>query len=127
MILRLKGSQIQPDRPRRPRTAAVTRSQDRDHVCPPGRTLKIPRAPARGILDIETDDFPEVARTAKKIPVAGVKALDEEESILQQFREAGTRQVVFHLRVTLPNGTSFTAAFLEIERTPSRGRPRNIT
>ena len=32
----------------------------------PGHTLVIPKAPARGILDIAADDFAEVARTAQE-------------------------------------------------------------
>ncbi len=40
----------------------------------PGHTLVIPKAPARGLLDISADDFAQVARTTKKIAVAAVKA-----------------------------------------------------
>lgn len=51
----------------------------------PGHTLVIPRIAARGILDITADDFAEVARTAKKIAVAAVKAFGAEGIIIQQF------------------------------------------
>jgi histidine triad (HIT) family protein len=65
----------------------------------PGHTLVIPKAAARGILDIAADDFAEVARTAKKIAVAAVLAFDAEGIIVQQFSEAASGQVVFHLHM----------------------------
>ncbi|MDN4986534.1 HIT family protein [Bradyrhizobium arachidis] len=65
----------------------------------PGHTLVIPRAPARGILDIADDDLAAVARTAKRIAVAGMKAFDAEGIILQQFSEPASGQVVFHLHM----------------------------
>jgi histidine triad (HIT) family protein len=65
----------------------------------PGHTLVIPKAPARGILDISADDFAEVARTARQIAVAAVKAFDAQGIIVQQFSEAASGQVVFHLHM----------------------------
>jgi histidine triad (HIT) family protein len=65
----------------------------------PGHTLVIPKAAARGILDIAPDDLAEVARTAKKIAVAAVTAFDAEGIIIQQFSEAASGQVVFHLHM----------------------------
>lgn len=65
----------------------------------PGHTLVIPKAAARSILDISSDDFSEVARTAKKIAVAAVTAFDAEGVIVQQFSEAASGQVVFHLHM----------------------------
>ncbi|MEP6837414.1 MAG: HIT family protein [Bradyrhizobium sp.] len=65
----------------------------------PGHTLVIPRIAARGILDIPADDLAAVARTAKKIAVAAVKAFDAKGIILQQFSEPASGQVVFHLHV----------------------------
>ena len=65
----------------------------------PGHTLVIPKAAARGILDIAPDDLAEVARTAKKIAVAAVTAFDAEGIIIQQFSEAASRQVVFHMHM----------------------------
>ncbi|MEO8318282.1 MAG: HIT family protein [Bradyrhizobium sp.] len=65
----------------------------------PGHTLVIPRIAARGILDIPADDLAAVARTAKKIAVAAVKAFDAKGVILQQFSEPASGQVVFHLHV----------------------------
>ena len=44
----------------------------------PGHTLVIPRAPARGILDIADDDLAAVARTGKRIAIAAMKAFDAE-------------------------------------------------
>jgi histidine triad (HIT) family protein len=65
----------------------------------PGHTLVIPKVSARGILDIPEDDLADVARTAKKIAVAAVRAFDAEGIILQQFSESASGQVVFHLHV----------------------------
>lgn len=65
----------------------------------PGHTLVIPRAPARGILDIGDDDLAAVARTAKRIAVAAMKAFDAEGIILQQFSEPASGQVVLHLHM----------------------------
>ncbi|HEX3115764.1 MAG TPA: HIT family protein [Bradyrhizobium sp.] len=65
----------------------------------PGHTLVIPKAAARGIFDIAADDFAEVARTAKKVALAAVKAFDAEGVIVQQFSEAASGQVVFHLHM----------------------------
>lgn len=65
----------------------------------PGHTLVIPRAPARGILDIADDDLAAVARTAKRIAIAAMKAFDAEGIILQQFSEPASGQVVFHLHM----------------------------
>jgi histidine triad (HIT) family protein len=65
----------------------------------PGHTLVIPKSPARGILDIETEAFAEVARTSKKIAMAAVKAFGADGIIVQQFSEAASGQVVFHLHM----------------------------
>lgn len=65
----------------------------------PGHTLVVPKAPARNILDIAPDDFAHVARTAKKIALAGKKAFNADGITLQQFSEAAGGQVVFHLHV----------------------------
>ncbi|HKO69515.1 MAG TPA: HIT family protein [Bradyrhizobium sp.] len=65
----------------------------------PGHTLVIPKAAARGILDIAPDDLAEVARTTKKIAVAAVTAFGAEGIIIQQFSEAASGQVVFHLHM----------------------------
>jgi histidine triad (HIT) family protein len=65
----------------------------------PGHTLVIPKAPARGILDVEADDFAEVARTAKRIAIAAVKAFGADGVIVQQFSEPASGQVVLHLHM----------------------------
>ena len=65
----------------------------------PGHTLVIPKAPARNILDIAPDDLAHVARTAKKIALAGKKAFNADGITLQQFSEHAGGQVVFHLHV----------------------------
>ncbi len=65
----------------------------------PGHTLVIPKAPARGLLDISADDFAQVARTTKRIAVAAVKAFHADGVIVQQFSEAASGQVVFHLHM----------------------------
>jgi histidine triad (HIT) family protein len=65
----------------------------------PGHTLVIPKAPARNILDIAEEDLAEVARTAKRIAIAAMKAFDAEGIILQQFSEPASGQVVFHLHM----------------------------
>ena len=65
----------------------------------PGHTLVIPKAPARGILDIEADDLAEVARTAKRIALAAVRAFGADGIILQQFSEPASGQVVLHLHM----------------------------
>ena len=65
----------------------------------PGHTLVIPKAPARGILDIAEDDLAEVARSAKRIALAAMKSFDAEGIIIQQFSEPASGQVVFHLHM----------------------------
>jgi histidine triad (HIT) family protein len=65
----------------------------------PGHTLVIPKAPARGILDIAEDDLAEVARSAKRLAIAAMKAFAADGIIVQQFSEAASGQVVFHLHM----------------------------
>lgn len=65
----------------------------------PGHTLVIPKTPARGILDISEDDFAEVARSAKRIAAAAMKAFKADGIIIQQFSEPASGQVVFHLHM----------------------------
>jgi len=60
----------------------------------PGHTLVIPKAPARGILDIAEDDLAEIARSAKRIAIAAMKAFDADGIIIQQFSEPASGQVV---------------------------------
>src|SRR3954453_9374272 len=65
----------------------------------PGHTLVIPKAPARGILDVQADDLAEVVRTSKRIAVAAVKAFGADGIIIQQFSEPASGQVVLHLHM----------------------------
>ena len=65
----------------------------------PGHTLVIPKAPARGILDISEDDFAQVARSAKRIAAAAMKAFKADGIIVQQFSEPASGQIVFHLHM----------------------------
>ena len=65
----------------------------------PGHTLVIPKAPARGILDIAEDDLAAVARSAKRIAIAAMKAFAADGIIIQQFSEPASGQVVFHLHM----------------------------
>jgi histidine triad (HIT) family protein len=65
----------------------------------PGHTLVIPKAPARGILDISELDLAAVAITAKRISLAALRAFEADGIIIQQFSEPASGQVVFHLHV----------------------------
>lgn len=65
----------------------------------PGHTLVIPKAPARNILDVKPDDYAHVARGAKKIAIAAMKAFNADGITVQQFNEPAGGQVVFHLHM----------------------------
>jgi histidine triad (HIT) family protein len=65
----------------------------------PGHTLVIPKVPARNILDIEPEDFAQVARGSHKIARAAMKAFNADGITIQQFSEAAGGQVVFHLHM----------------------------
>jgi histidine triad (HIT) family protein len=65
----------------------------------PGHTLVIPKAPARGILDISEDDFAQVARSAKRVAAAAMTAFKADGIIVQQFSEPASGQVVLHLHM----------------------------
>jgi histidine triad (HIT) family protein len=65
----------------------------------PGHTLVVPKARARGILDIDEDDLAEVARTAKRISIAATGVFGADGIIIQQFSEPASGQVVFHLHM----------------------------
>src|SRR5471030_2099135 len=64
-----------------------------------GHTLVIPKAAARNILDITSEDFAHVARGAHKIARAATVAFKADGITLQQFNEAAGGQVVFHLHM----------------------------
>jgi histidine triad (HIT) family protein len=65
----------------------------------PGHTLVIPKAAARNILDITPDDFAHVARGTHKIAAAAMKAFNAGGITVQQFSEAASGQVVYHLHM----------------------------
>ena len=65
----------------------------------PGHTLVIPKAPARNILDIKTEDYLHVARATHKIAAAAKKAFNADGITVQQFNEGAGGQVVFHLHM----------------------------
>jgi len=64
-----------------------------------GHTLVIPKAPARNILDITSEDFAHVARAAHRVARAAITAFDADGITLQQFNEPAGGQVVFHLHM----------------------------
>lgn len=64
-----------------------------------GHTLVIPKTGSRNLLDIGVDDFLEVARTTRTIARAAVKAFGADGVVIQQFSEAASGQVVFHLHM----------------------------
>src|SRR3954463_12126095 len=65
----------------------------------PGHTLVIPKAPARNILDISTDDFAHVARGAHRIARAAITASRPAAIPVQQFGAPAGGKVVFHLHM----------------------------
>jgi histidine triad (HIT) family protein len=65
----------------------------------PGHTLVIPKAPARNIFDIKTEDYLHVARATQNIAAAAKKVFNADGLTVQQFNEPAGGQVVFHLHV----------------------------
>lgn len=65
----------------------------------PGHCLVIPKVAARNILDVDPENLAAVARTAKKIANASMKAFGADGVSVQQFNEQAGGQVVFHLHV----------------------------
>jgi histidine triad (HIT) family protein len=65
----------------------------------PGHTLVLPKAPARNLLDVGSDDLAAVARAAQKIAQAAVKVFGADGITVQQFNESAGGQVVFHLHM----------------------------
>jgi histidine triad (HIT) family protein len=75
----------------------------------PGHTLVLPKAPARNILDIGTDDLMHVVVVAQKIAKAAMKAFSADGITIQQFNEGAGGQVVFHLHLhIIPRKTGVT-------------------
>src|SRR3954449_10065814 len=88
----------------------------------PGHTLVIPKAPARGILDIQADDLAEVVRTSKRIALAAVKAFGADGIIIQQFSEPASGQVVLHLHMHVMPVT----AGVELLPAQTRSEDKNV-
>jgi histidine triad (HIT) family protein len=65
----------------------------------PGHTLVLPKAPARNILDIGSEDLAHVISTAQRVAKAAMKAFSADGITIQQFNEGAGGQVVFHLHV----------------------------
>ena len=65
----------------------------------PGHTLVLPKAPARNLLDIDTDDLAHVMKVAQKVAKASIAALGADGVTVQQFNEGAGGQVEFHLHV----------------------------
>jgi histidine triad (HIT) family protein len=63
----------------------------------PGHTLIIPKAPARNILDIKTDDLAHLIKTTQTIARAAMTVFAADGITIQQFNEPAGGQVVFHL------------------------------
>jgi histidine triad (HIT) family protein len=64
-----------------------------------GHTLVLPKAPARNLLDVATDDLAHVMTVAQKIAKAAMTAFKADGITVQQFNEGAGGQVVFHLHV----------------------------
>lgn len=64
-----------------------------------GHCLVIPKAPARNVLDADTDSLGAVAASTQRLAQAVMKAFDADGVTVQQFNEAAGGQVVFHLHV----------------------------
>jgi histidine triad (HIT) family protein len=65
----------------------------------PGHTLVLPKAPARNLLDVASDDLAAVMRTVQKVAKVSVDVFGADGVTLQQFNESAGGQVVFHLHV----------------------------
>jgi histidine triad (HIT) family protein len=75
----------------------------------PGHTLVLPKAPARNILDIGTDDLTHVVVVAQRIAKAAMNAFSADGITIQQFNEGAGGQVVFHLHLhIIPRKTGVT-------------------
>jgi histidine triad (HIT) family protein len=65
----------------------------------PGHTLVLPKAAARNILDVGSDDLAHVMMVAQKVAKAAMTTFEADGVTLQQFNEGAGGQVVFHLHV----------------------------
>lgn len=64
-----------------------------------GHALVIPKAPARGLLDIPPETLGPYMTRVQKVAAAVAKGMQAEGLTLQQFNESAGGQVVFHLHV----------------------------
>jgi histidine triad (HIT) family protein len=64
-----------------------------------GHLLVLPKNPSRNILDIETEDYQNVAATVQRMARAVIKAFDADGVTINQFSEPAGGQVVFHTHV----------------------------
>jgi histidine triad (HIT) family protein len=65
----------------------------------PGHTLVIPKAAARNILDVDREDFANVARTAHRVARAARAAFAADGITVMQFSEPASGQEVYHLHM----------------------------
>ena len=62
-----------------------------------GHVLVIPKTPARNMLDASQEQLATCMASVKKVSQAVMTAFDAEGITVQQFNEAASGQVVFHL------------------------------
>jgi histidine triad (HIT) family protein len=62
-----------------------------------GHVLVIPKAPARGLLDVDADILAQLVKRVQHVAKAAQKALQADGLTLQQFNESAGGQVIFHL------------------------------
>ena len=65
----------------------------------PGHTLVIPKAPARNLLDIESDDLAHLIRATQAVARAAMTVFSADGLTIHQFNEPAGGQVVFHLHI----------------------------
>lgn len=65
----------------------------------PGHTLILPKAPARNLLDVASDDLAAVAKVSQAVARAALRVFEADGITVQQFNEGAGGQVVFHLHV----------------------------
>ena len=84
-----------------------------------GHALVVPKRHAENLFDIDEDDLAAVARTAKRVGGAAMRAFGADGLNLLQTNGAVAMQTVFHLHVhVLPRyvGDGFK---VELQRTPA--------
>lgn len=62
-----------------------------------GHSLIIPKSQVRNIFDASQDDLSDCLATVQKIAKASMMAFAADGIVVQQFNEAASGQVVFHL------------------------------